>query len=66
MIKMAAMLKNAQNLKNLLLQNHWANSLETWYVASGYVVLQNLYKSWPLVDLDIFYSKVKFGNLAFR
>ena len=45
MTKMAAMLKNAQNLKKILLQNHWANCLETWHVASGYVVQQNLYKS---------------------
>ena len=49
--------------KNLLLQNHWANCLETWHVASEYVVLQNLYKSWPLVDLDLFYSKVNQGSL---
>ena len=38
MTKMAAMLKT---LKNLLLKNHWANCLETWHVASGYVVLQS-------------------------
>ena len=61
MTKMAAMLKNAQNLKDLLLKNHWANWLETWHVASGSVVLQSLYKSWPLVDLDLFYGKVNFG-----
>ena len=36
MTKLAAMLKT---LKNLLLQNHWANRLETWHVASGSVVL---------------------------
>ena len=42
MTKMAAMLKT---LKKILLQNHWANCLETWHVASGYVVQQNLYKS---------------------
>ena len=57
--------KMLKTLKNLLLQNHWANCLETWHVASGYVVLQSLYKSWPLVDLDLFYGKVKFGNLGF-
>ena len=64
MTKMAAMLKNAQNLKNLLLQNHWANCLETWHVASGSVVLQSLYKSWPLVDLDLFCGKVNFGSMG--
>ena len=38
--------KNGQNPnKNLILQTHWANRLETWYVASGSVVLQSLYKS---------------------
>ena len=58
--------KMLKTLKNLLLQNHWANCLETWgHVASGNVVLQSLYKSWTLVDLDLFYGKVKFGNLGF-
>ena len=42
MTKMAAMLIT---LKDLILQNHSANCLETWYVASGSVVLQSLYKS---------------------
>ena len=36
--------KNAQNLKNLPLQNHWANCLQTWYVASGSVIPQRLCK----------------------
>ena len=62
MTKMTAMLKNAQKtLKNLLLQNHWANCLETWYVALGSVVLLSLYKSWSLVVLDLFYGKVNFS-----
>ena len=33
-----------KNLKNLLLQNHWADCLETWYVAFGKLVLYSLYK----------------------
>ena len=45
MTKMAAILKNAQNLKNLLFQNYQAICLETWYVASGSVVLDSLYIS---------------------
>ena len=65
MTKMTAMLKNAQNFKkNLLLQNHRVNFFETWYVASGSVVLHSLYKSWPWVDLDLFYCKVNFGSLG--
>ena len=42
MTKMAAMLKT---LKNLLLQNHWANCLETWHIASAFAVLQSVHKS---------------------
>ena len=62
MIKMAAILKNAQNLKK-------SSSPEPlgqlpWNLASGYVVLQSLYKSWPLNDLDLFYGKVNFGSMG--
>ena len=46
--------------KNLLL-NQKADDLETWYESFGTQVLPNLSKWWPWVDLDIFYSKVKFG-----
>ena len=59
MTKMAAMLKT---LKNLLLQSHGANCLETWYVASGSVVLQILYKGDPGFARPI-YGKVSFGSL---
>ena len=45
MTKMAVMPKNVQNLKINLLQNYWANGLETWYVAPESLVLQNLYTS---------------------
>ena len=58
MTKIAEMLKNTQS------QNHWANCLETLYVASGSVVLQSLYKSWPWVDLDLFYGKVNFSSIG--
>ena len=34
------MIKNLENL----LQNQWADRLKTWYVASGELVLQSLYK----------------------
>ena len=57
--------KCSKTLKNLLLQNHWADYLETWYVASGTVVLQSLYKWWSWVD-DLFYGKVKLSPLGFR
>ena len=36
--KVAAIPLYGKNLKNLLLQNHWADWLETWYVASGELV----------------------------
>ena len=35
-----------------------------WYVASGSVVLRCLYKSLPLVDLDLFSSMVSLGPLG--
>ena len=38
---------------------------ETWYVASGTPAHSSLFKWWPLSDLDLFYSKVKFGYLGF-
>ena len=34
MTKMAAMPIYGKNVKNLPLQNHWADCLETWYAAS--------------------------------
>ena len=50
--------------KNLLLRNRWADLDETWYVACGTWAHHSLYKLWPLDDLDLFYAKVKFGNLG--
>ena len=54
-----------KTLKNFLLQNQWTNDLETWYVASCMGVLPELFKLWPWVDLDPFYTKVKFGHIDF-
>ena len=54
-----------KTLKNLLLQNRRADFHETWYVASGTPAHHSLYKWWPWSDLDLFYGKVKFGNLCF-
>ena len=39
---------------------HKADCFETLYVAFGTVVLQNLYKWWLWIDLELFYGKVKF------
>ena len=39
--------------------------LETLYVALSMQVLPRLFKLWPWVDLDIFYAKVKFGDIGF-
>ena len=60
MTKMAAMPIYGKTFKNL--QNHKSYDLETWHAALG-LALQNLYKWWPWVDLDLFYGKVKLGRL---
>ena len=58
-----------KTLKNRHLRNQKAGmnlwNYETWYAASGTQVLQNSFKWWPWVNLDLFYSKVKFGPLCF-
>ena len=51
-----------KTFKNLL-QNQKSYDLETWHVALGTQALQNLYKWWSWVDLDLFYRKVKLGHL---
>ena len=53
--------RHGKHLKNLLLQNHLADCLETWYVASGELVLYTLYTLRGWVDLDLFFGKVRFG-----
>ena len=55
-----------KSLKNLLLQNHWANCLETLYVAFSDKVLPNLQKMMTRVDPDICYGKVQFGPFAYK
>ena len=52
-------------VKTLQKSYSWADFHETWYVASGTPVYHSLYKWWPWSDLDLFYGKVKFGNLGF-
>ena len=49
-------------------KNLWdrkTDNLETLYAASGSRVLPSLFKWWPCVDHDLFYSKVKFGPFCF-
>ena len=65
MINMAAMPIYGSNLKNLFLWNQKADDLESWYAALGTRILPNLFKWWPLVDLDLFYGNVQFGPLCF-
>ena len=38
---------------------------ETWYVASWTPAHHSLFNWWPWSDLDLFYGKVKFGNMGF-
>ena len=66
MTKMAAMPIYGKNpSKNLLLRNRQADFHETWYVALGTPAHHSLFKWRPSSDLDLFYGKVKFGNLSF-
>ena len=64
MTKMAAMPIYGKNLKNPFLWNQNGDDLETWYAALGTQVLPSLFKWWPRVDLDQFYSTVKFGPIC--
>ena len=54
-----------KTIKNLLLQNQQTDDLETLYVALSMQVLPKLFKLLPWVDLDTFYTKVKFGDIGF-
>ena len=49
--------------KKFLLQNQMSYDLEMWHAAMGTQALSSEYKQQPLVDLDLFYSKVKSGRL---
>ena len=53
-----------ETVKKLLLWNQKADNLESWYVALATQVLPNLFEWWHWVDLDLFYSKVKFGPVC--
>ena len=64
MINMATLPIYGKTLQNLFLRNRRADIHETWYVASGTPANYSLFK-WPWSDLDLFYGKVKFGNLGF-
>ena len=58
------MVKTFQKSSSLELNSR---CLESWYAALGTGVLPSLFKWWPWVDLDLFYSKVAFiwekGNI---
>ena len=65
MTKMAAMPKYGKNPSTNLLRNRQADFHKTLYVVSGTPAHHSLFKWWPSSDLDLFYGKVKFGNLGF-
>ena len=56
-------LYKVKTFKNLLIKNKKVDDLETWYATLGTWVLLNLFKCWHWVDLDLFYSKVRFAFL---
>ena len=62
MSKMVAILVYGKILKNPLPQNQRNDYKDTWYVASGTPFHQSLFKLWPLVDLDLFLARSKFGT----
>ena len=61
MIKMAATPIYGKNPSKIF----FSDIHETWYVAFGTPAHHSLFKWWPWSDIDIFYGKVKFGNLCF-
>ena len=66
MTKMAIMPIYGKNpLRKFLPWNQWSNFNETWYVASGTTAHHSLFKLLPLVDLDLYFGKVKFCNIGF-
>ena len=65
MTKMAAMPIYGKKKKKILLWNRWTIFNETCHVALGTLAHHSLYKSSPLVDLDLFYGKVNFGYIGF-
>ena len=66
MTKMAAMpIYMVKTLQKSSTPEPEADFHETWYVASGTPAHYSLFKLLPWSDLDLFYGKVKFGNLSF-
>ena len=65
MTKMAAMPIYGKTIKSLLLWNRWTDFNETWYVALWTLAHHSLYKTWHLVDLDLFYDKLNFVCIGF-
>ena len=52
----------AKTLKSLFVWNRWTDFNETLYAALRILVDHRFYKSWPWVDFDLFYGKVKFDH----
>ena len=65
MTKMAAMPIYGKNPSKIFSWTSGLISKRTLYVASGTTAHHSLLKWRPLVDLDLFNSKVKFWNLSF-
>ena len=65
MTKMAAMPIYGKNLKKSSSPELAGRFPRIWYVALGTPAHHSLYKLLPWSDLDLFYGKVKFGNLGF-
>ena len=61
MTSMAVMPIFGKLLRNLLCWNQEADDLESLYAASGTQALPSLFKWWPWIDRDLFYSHVRFG-----
>ena len=62
---MAAMHIYGKILKNLLLWNCLTDFNKIWSLASGTLAHYSLYKSWPWVDLDLFYGRVIIYHISF-
>ena len=49
----------------LLSRYHWADFNETFYEASETLALYVLFKSCPLIDIDLFYGRSNFATYTF-
>ena len=54
-----------KTLKNLLLRNRKADDHESWYAASGTLVLPSLFKWWPKLTLTYFTARPNLVPYAF-